>query len=89
MKVLYLFGSAVNDHAFTPKSDIDFLYEIDTVSFKKWDTGTYDYIDNLNDLEADLRRLLSRKVDLIPYQNIHNKYFKESVDHSRQLVYGG
>ncbi len=89
VKALYLFGSAVDDQAFDKKSDVDFLYEIDTVNFNNWDTASYDYIDNLNDLEADLKRLLCRKVDLVPYKNIHNRYFKESVDRSRQLIYGG
>jgi predicted nucleotidyltransferase len=84
---LYLFGSAVNEQAFTQQSDIDFLYEIDTDNFKNWDTGDYDYIDNLADLEIKLNNLLSRKIDLVPYKNINNKYFKEIVDRSRQLVY--
>ena len=88
VRSLYVFGSAVNESGFTQKSDIDFLYEIDTVNFRSWDTDNYDYIDNLLDLETDLNKLLSRKIDLIPYRNIHNRYFKESVDRNRQLVYG-
>ena len=88
VKALYLFGSAVNEKAFNEKSDVDFLYEIDTNNFNTGNAGNYDYIDNLNDLETDLNRLLRRKIDLVPYKNIHNRYFKESVDRSRQLVYG-
>jgi uncharacterized protein len=88
VRSLYLFGSAVNEQAFDQQSDIDFLYEIDTDNFENWDTGSYDYIDNLNDLESDLNKLLVRKIDLIPYQGIHNKYFKKVIDSSRQLVYG-
>jgi hypothetical protein len=89
VKALYLFGSAVSEQTFSEKSDVDFLYEIDTNNFTKWDAGSYDYIDNLNDLEMDLNRLLRRKIDLVPYKNIRNRYFKESVDRNRQLVYGG
>ncbi len=89
VKALYLFGSAVNEKVFNEKSDVDFLYEIDTNNFNTWNAGNYDYIDNLNDLEMNLNRLLRRKIDLVPYNNIHNRYFKESVDCNRQLVYGG
>ena len=63
------------------------MYEIDTDNFKQWDTGSYDYIDNLSDLESDLNKLLVRKIDLIPYRGIHNSYFKQAVDNNRQLVY--
>jgi len=84
---LYLFGSATNKQVFNRASDIDFLYEIDIENFKNWDTGDYDYLDNLDDLESNLNTLLGRKIDLVPYKNIHNKYFKESVDNSRQLIY--
>ena len=87
VRSLYVFGSAVNEKRFSKDSDIDFLYEIDTEKFRNWDTGEYDYIDNLGDLEINLNKLLSRKIDLIPYKNIHNKYFKEVVDHYRQLIY--
>jgi uncharacterized protein len=88
VRSLYLFGSAVYEQTFNQQSDIDFLYEIDTENFKNWDTGNYDYIDNLDDLETDLNKLLCRKIDLVPYKNIHNRFFKESVDNNRQLIYG-
>lgn len=88
VKSLYVFGSALNEKDFGKQSDVDLLYDIDTDNFKNWATGEYDYIDNLNDLEADLSALLSRKIDLIPYRNIRNNYFKEVVDKSRQLIYG-
>jgi uncharacterized protein len=85
---LYLFGSAVNDQEFSTTSDIDFLYEIDLKDFKDWDKGDYEYIDNLNDLESALVTILKRPVDLVPYKNIRNRYFKKSVDSNSQLIYG-
>lgn len=88
VRSLYVFGSAVNEQLFNQNSDVDFLYEIDIDNFKNWDTGNYDYIDNLNDLESDLCKLLSRKIDLVPYRNIHNHYFKQAVDNSSLLIYG-
>jgi uncharacterized protein len=84
---LYLFGSAVDERIFHQQSDVDFLYEIDIDNYTSWATNSYDYIDNLNDLETSLNKLLARKVDLIPYKNIHNNYFKQSIDNSRQLIY--
>jgi predicted nucleotidyltransferase len=89
VKSLSLFGSANDSIAFSEKSDVDFLYEIDTDNFKNWATGNYDYIDNLNGLESDLTILLQRKVDLVPFQNIRNRFFKESIDCNRQLIYDG
>jgi predicted nucleotidyltransferase len=87
VRSLYLFGSAVDEQTFGKESDIDFLYEIDTDGFKNWDSAGYDYIDNLNDFEFDLNKLLTRRIDLVPYAGIHNRYFKQVVDNSRQLVY--
>jgi predicted nucleotidyltransferase len=87
VKFFYVFGSAVNQDLFNQNSDIDFLYEIDIEKFKKWDVGDYDYIDNLDDLEADLNTLLLRKIDLVPYENIQNRFFKQSVDNTRELLY--
>ena len=87
VRSLYLFGSAVSGQEFNVDSDIDFLYEIDVENFKGWDTGEYDYIDNLNDLEIRLNGLLERNIDLIPYRNIHNRFFKETVDSVKQLIY--
>ena len=85
---LYLFGSAIDEISFDQQSDIDFLYEIDLIKFD-WNGNDYDYIDNLNDLETGLNNVLSRKVDLIPYKNIHNSYFKKIADASKQLIYAG
>lgn len=86
VRSLYLFGSALNDALFTVDSDVDLLYEIDLNSFQE--SVNYDYIDNLDDLEFSLKQLLSRKIDLVPYKNIHNHHFKKAVDNSRQLIYG-
>ena len=86
VKSLYLFGSATGT-GFNEKSDIDFLYEIDTDSFKEWDKGNYDYADNLFSLENSLAKILNRKIDLVPDMLITNRYLKKTIDNSKQLVY--
>lgn len=86
IKKLYVFGSAATKD-FTENSDVDFLYEIDIENFKDWDKGEYDYTTNLLSFEASLEDLLKRKIDLVPGIAIQNKYFKASVDASKELIY--
>ena len=85
---LYLFGSAANGQTFRTESDIDFLYEIDTDFFENHADEQYDYIDNLFDLEVKLGNLLNKEIDLVSYRNIHNRFFKETIDNTRVLIYG-
>jgi uncharacterized protein len=87
VKELYLFGSAAQEKDFGPESDIDFLYTIDLDNFSSWDSDTYDYIDNIIDLESTLTNLLKRKIDLVPNVIISNKYLKRSIEASKQIVY--
>lgn len=86
VKSLYAFGSVTNEK-FDESSDIDLLYKIDTDKFKDWATGGYDYIDNLNDLEKGLCNLFDRKIDLIPDTIIHNRFLKQTIEQSKQLLY--
>lgn len=84
---LYLFGSAVNATLYKPTSDIDFLYKIDIENFNGWIDGEYDYTDNLMSLEKALTNLLNSKIDLVPDITIQNKYFKKSVETTKQVIY--
>jgi predicted nucleotidyltransferase len=72
---------------FNNDSDIDFLYTIDIENFPGWDKGQYDYTDNILSFENGLKKLLKRKIDLIPDLPIQNKYFKASVDATKKLIY--
>ena len=87
VKTLYLFGSAANEKAFDAESDVDFLYKIDLDNFKDWDKGDYNYTDNLFDFEVALKNILQRKIDLMPDMEIRNKYLKESIEESKQIIY--
>ena len=77
---LYLFGSVLTDR-FTDESDIDFI-----VRFGKVDL--YNYFDNYMDLKFRLEDLLGRNVDLLEEQTIKNPYLKNTIDRTKQLIYG-
>ncbi len=81
VKRLELFGSAV-DGTWNPAiSDLDFLLEFHP------DAGGRIF-DGFFDLKADLERLFDRKVDLVMPRAIRNRYFLDSINDQRTLVYG-
>ena len=77
---LYLFGSVLTDK-FNNDSDIDFV-----VIFDK--AGVDDYFENYFDFKYALQDLFGREVDLVEEQTIRNKYLRQNVDASKQLIYG-
>ena len=86
VKSLYVFGSVTGNN-FNNKSDLDFLYEINTKNFSGWGTGKMDYADNLFALEEGLQTIFERKIDMVPDTIITNKYMKKNIEKSKQLVY--
>jgi len=82
VKTFYLVGSATKEDRFTEESDVDFLYR-----FRKEDIGEMDYADNYFDLLFDLQDMLSRKVDLVSEEKMKNKYFIESINESKLMIY--
>jgi uncharacterized protein len=85
---LFVFGS-VNQPSFNDKSDIDFLYEFDTskVDFDNIEKSEYDYLDNFYQFEKSLKKLLKRKIDLVPQKEIKNKYFLQTINESKVLIF--
>lgn len=77
---LFLFGSALTEK-FNSESDIDLA-----VNFKL--TEISNYADNYFALKDSLQKILHRSVDLIEMQSIKNPYFKQSLDTSKQIIYG-
>lgn len=77
---LFVFGSVLTD-AFNAESDVDMLVEFEGVEL-------YEYADNYFNLKASLEALFNREVDLLELQAIKNPYFKETIDLSKELVYG-
>ena len=77
---LFVFGSVLS-RKFKKSSDIDLL-----VDFK--DIDLYDYADNYFDLKDALENILKRNVDLLEDKAINNPYLRQSIDSSKQLIYG-
>ncbi len=80
IRTLHSFGS-VNGPSFNEESDIDFL-----VSFMPM--APEDYADHYFDLVDELEQLLERPVDLLTDKSLSNPYFVESVNRTKQLIYG-
>jgi len=77
---LFVFGSALS-RKFKKNSDIDLL-----VDFR--DIDLYNYADNYFDLKESLENLFKRDVDLLEDKAIKNPYLRQSIDASKQLIYG-
>ncbi len=77
---LFVFGSILTDK-FKKSSDIDFLVDFEGVDL-------YDYADNYFDLKTSLEKLLKRPVDLLEDKAIKNPYLRQSIDSSKQMIYG-
>jgi predicted nucleotidyltransferase len=80
VKSLYVFGSACTND-FTTHSDIDFL-----VSFQeRYFMG---YLNNFVSLKENLEKAIGRKSDLIAEQAISNPVFIETLNRTKQKIYG-
>jgi predicted nucleotidyltransferase len=77
---LFVFGSVLSKK-FKKSSDIDLL-----VDFK--DIDLYDYADNYFYLKDALENIFKRNVDLLENKAIKNPYLRQSIDSSKQLIYG-
>lgn len=77
---LELFGSATSD-AFDPESsDLDFLVEYQDLA---WGEHADAYFGLLESLEE----LFGRRIDLVMASAIRNRYFLESVNETRTVLY--
>ena len=77
---MYLFGSVLTP-SFNNRSDIDFL-----VKFKDIDLSTY--FDNYINFKSNLENLFGREVDLVEEQTLKNPILINSINKSKELVYG-
>jgi len=77
---LFVFGSVLSDR-FQNDSDIDLIVDFQGVEL-------YDYADNYFDFKESLENLFKREVDLLDDKAIRNPYLRQSIDSSKQLVYG-
>ncbi len=77
---LDLFGSAARGDFDPARSDIDFLVE-----FEPLQPGAY--VDAFFGLKEGLEQLFGRRVDLVSSASIHNRYFRQSVERTKALLY--
>lgn len=80
VKNLFVFGSILT-HQFNSKSDIDFVVDFDISKIE-------DYATNYFDFKFSLEAILKRDVDLLEEKALKNPYLKQSIDSSKQKVYG-
>ncbi|MFN3641260.1 MAG: nucleotidyltransferase family protein [Flavobacterium sp.] len=77
---LYLIGSAVGAN-FHKNSDVDFLIKFENIALS-------DYFNNYFTLKEKLEELFKRKVDLVEEQTLKNPILIQSINSSKELVYG-
>ncbi len=80
VKSLYAFGSVLTDN-FDKKSDIDLIVDFLNIAVE-------DYADNYFDFKFSLQDIFKRPIDLLEEKALKNPYFRQSVNHQKQLVYG-
>jgi predicted nucleotidyltransferase len=77
---MYLFGSALNSN-FNAKSDVDLLVKFKVIELSK-------YFDNYMDFKEKLEDLFEREVDLVEEQTLRNPILINSINKSKELIYG-
>jgi uncharacterized protein len=80
VRKLFAFGS-VNSDRFNENSDIDLIVDFNNIDL-------YNYADNYFDFKFSLENLFKRNVDLLEDKAINNPYLRQSIDSSKQLIYG-
>ena len=77
---LEVFGSAATGDFDPQRSDLDFLVEFEELSEGQWSDCYFSVLFALEDL-------FGRPVDLVMPSAIRNRFFREAVDESREVVY--
>lgn len=81
VKNLYVFGSILTSR-FNDKSDVDFSATFDH------DSDPLVAGENFMNFYMDLENIMGRKIDLVDEDFIRNKYFREELNETKQLIYG-
>ena len=84
VKRLYVFGSILTDR-FNENSDIDFSVDFDRESIN---ADNLDWADLFFGFMEGLQNILKRKVDIVFEDFINNKYFRNELDRTKQIIYG-
>lgn len=81
VKALYVFGSILTPR-FNDQSDVDFS------AIFNHDSDPLVAGENFMNFYMDLEKLMGRKIDLVDEEFIRNKYFREELDETKQMIYG-
>lgn len=81
VKTLYVFGSILTPR-FNDNSDVDF-----SATFHPEDDPLVAG-ENFMNLYMGLENLMGRRIDLVDEEFIKNKYFREELNETKQLIYG-
>ena len=80
VKSLHVFGSFLTD-GFNNDSDIDLVVDFANIAVE-------DYADNYFDFKFALQGLFRRPIDLLEQKALKNPYLIQSINQSKQLLYG-
>jgi predicted nucleotidyltransferase len=83
---LYALGAAVRGDM-NDESDIDLRYSFDINLVMESRRKGFDYINNLLGLEADLKKILRRPIDLVPDGVAHNPIMRAEITATKKLLY--
>jgi|LauGreDrversion4_2_1035121.scaffolds.fasta_scaffold208657_2 predicted nucleotidyltransferase len=78
---LYAFGSVLDENRFNEQSDIDLIVKFNN------DVDVLDYVDLFFGLIENLERVFKRKVDLYTLNPIENRFLRENIESTKQIVY--
>jgi len=79
VKRLDLFGSGTGEGFDPAKSDLDFVVE--------YLPGTVDRVDAYFGLKEEAEKLFQRNVDLVEAGAVKNRYFREELEETKELLY--
>jgi predicted nucleotidyltransferase len=78
---LSVFGSAARDDFDPATSDVDIIVEFEEIPVGE-------YADNKWALHDELVSQFNRKVDLLTWKSVKNRYLLRSIERSQQTLYG-
>lgn len=78
---LYAFGSVLDENRFNEHSDVDLIVKFNS------EVDVVDYADLFFGLIEDLECLFKRKVDLYTLNPIENRFLRENIESTKQIVY--
>ncbi len=78
---LYAFGSVLDENRFNEHSDVDLIVKFNS------EVDIVDYADLFFGLTEDLEYVFKRKVDLYTLNPIENRFLRENIENTKQIIY--